>query len=102
MPDDPESLHSTNASRENLQLILFFVIVVLLLGACIAAPLLVAAWVHPAAGVLAAILAMIAWAYLGPPPMPGVLNGIVALTGLAVIFGVLVVCLIKTVSLWLA
>ena len=101
MPDDRESLHGASAARETLHLIFFFVVVVLLLGACIAAPLIVAAWVHPAAGALAAILAMIAWAYLGPPPMPGFLNGIVALSGLAALFGVLIACVIKTVKLWL-
>lgn len=102
MSDDRDSLRNPNPVGETLQLILGIVLVVVLLAACITIPLLVAAWVHPAVGALVAILAMVAWIYIGPPPMPGFLNGIVALNGLFALFAVFVVCVIRAVKLWLA
>ena len=67
-----------------------------LLAACIAAPLLLARRVHPAAGCVVAIAAAVLWAWL-VRPMPGYVQGIVSLSGLAAILAVALAC----VALWL-
>lgn len=84
---------------ESLRLIFALVLVVVLFAACVSLPLVVMVRVHPAMGALVAVLAMITWVYLGPPPMPGFLNGFLALNGLFALIAIFVRCLIETVSL---
>lgn len=100
MSDERDSLRAPNPRGEMLQLVLGILLVVLLLAACIAIPLMVAAWVHPAVGVLVSVLAIVVWVYIGPPPMPGFLNGFVAIQGLVALLVVFVVCIIRTIRLW--
>lgn len=86
--------------NERLQIFLTFGLAVLNLAACVVLPLVIASQFHPGWGVLAAIFAMFAWMVLGPPPMPGFLNGIVALLGMLVITGIMFGCLVRAVFLW--
>ncbi len=102
MADDRNSLRAPNPTGETLSFVVALILVVLIFAACFTLPLFVASWVHPATGALVAILAMVAWVYLGPPPMPGLVNGIIAIQGLIALFGVFVVCVIRAVRLWWA
>lgn len=85
--------------NESLKVTLAITYIAILLAICIALPLLTSSWIHPGAGVVVAIVSMVAWRYLGPSPMPGFVNGLVAIQGLLAIIGVLVVCVIRTVTL---
>ncbi len=85
-----------------LQFILTLGFVVLILSACSVLPIVVASQFHPGWGVLAAIFAMYAWMVLGPPPMPGLLNGVIALLGMFLIAGIMFGCLVRAVTLWFA
>ena len=60
-------------------------------------PLYVAHAFNPWLGLLTSVVALIAWIYLGPPPMPGLLNGVVCLAGLAGILGTVVNCIVLVI-----
>ncbi len=100
MADDRRSLRAPNPTGETLRFVIAFILVILIFATCFTLPLLVSSWVHPAVGALAAILAMGVWVYLGPPPMPGLINGIIAINGLIALFGVFVVCVFRAICLW--
>ena len=61
----------------------------------IAAPIATSRLIHPWAGVAVAVLVLPAWIYLGPRPMPGLLNGLLAVGGLFALLGQLVVAAIR-------
>ncbi|MFO0958959.1 MAG: hypothetical protein U0800_16290 [Isosphaeraceae bacterium] len=67
-----------------------------LLAVCIATPVLLARVVHPAAGLVAAFLAAVLWSRV-VRPTPGYVQGLVSLSGLAVILAVALAC----IALWL-
>lgn len=54
-------------------------------------PIELSRYINPWLGVAAAILALFAWGYLGPRPMPGILSGTICLAGMAWLFVQLVV-----------
>ena len=58
----------------------------MLLGFLFVGPLLLACHIGIWAGFAGAVIAVPAWIYLGPRPMPGLIPGIIALSGL---FGLL-------------
>lgn len=91
--------NSSSPPNERLQFALAIVLVLVILSTCVAVPVVVASQFHPGWGVLAAIFAMVAWTYLGPPPSPGLLNGIVALLGMLLIAGIMVGLLVRVVVL---
>ncbi len=70
---------------------------ILLLLICTQGPLLLALRFHPAAGCAGAVLGLVVWTKL-VRPMPGFIQGIVSLSGLAAILGVLVGCLARWLS----
>jgi|688.fasta_scaffold73441_9 hypothetical protein len=84
---------------ENRKIALAIAYVVVLLAFCIALPLIASTWIHPAAGVLVAVGSIIVWMYFGPPPMPGFINGLIAINGLFAIIGTLIVCIARTARL---
>lgn len=74
-----------------LGLLLCAVLIIVL----VAAPIATSRLVHPWAGVALAVVALPAWVYLGPRPMPGFLNGLFALNGLFLLLAMLVVAVIR-------
>src|SRR5262245_16101038 len=80
--------------RETLLDLVGFILALLLLTACVAAPLEIARMTNPWWGLLAALGSFVAWIGIGPRPMPGLIPGIVALTGCAGILVASFVCLI--------
>lgn len=76
-----------------LGLVLCVALIVLL----ITAPIATSRFVHPWAGVVVAVLALPAWVYLGPRPMPGFLSGLIALNGLFLLLAMLVVAVIRAI-----
>lgn len=68
-----------------------------LILAFIAAPITLSRWGHPWLGVAVAVLALPAWVYLGPRPMPGFLSGLVAVNGLILLLTMLVIAVLRAV-----
>ncbi|MEJ5276836.1 MAG: hypothetical protein WHU94_13085 [Thermogemmata sp.] len=60
---------------------------------CVLAPVVAAVLFHPLAGVPTALVSFWVWSRFGAPPMPGFLNGLLALQGYAAIFGSLLACI---------
>ena len=67
----------------------------LLIIVLIAAPIAASRFLHPWAGVAVAVLALPAWLYLGPRPMPGFLNGFVAVNGFLLLVAMLVIAVLR-------
>src|SRR4051812_38249411 len=93
---DSERPRRRPASRRNdlpeaVRLPLVLAAVAVLLLGCTAGPLIILGRFGPWFGLLASLAAFPVWVYLGPPPMPGLLNGVVCLSGLAAIAGVFLV-----------
>ena len=61
----------------------------------IAAPNVASQLVHPWVGVAVAVLAIPAWVYLGPRPMPGFLPGLIAISGLLVLLALLINAIVR-------
>ena len=85
--------------NEKLQVAFAIAYLAILLAFCLALPLLTSSWIHPGAGVFVAIGSMVAWLRFGPPPMPGFVNGIIAIQGLVAIVVVFFACVVRTVCL---
>ena len=66
--------------------------------ACAAIPSLLAASLHPSAGVAGCFVSFWIWARFGPPPGPGFGSGIASLTGLGLILGFLISFTVATVQ----
>lgn len=74
------------------QLLGNLVLVALLAGVCVLAPIAAAILLSPWFGVALAVASFWVWSRLGPAPMPGFLPGILCLWGHAAILGALVNC----------
>jgi hypothetical protein len=61
----------------------------------IAAPIGASRFVHLWAGVGLAALALPAWVYLGPRPMPGFLSGLLAVNGLFLLLAMLIIAIVR-------
>lgn len=83
--------------REILLFVFGLVLTLTLFLTCFASPLYVAHAFHPWLGLLTSVIAIFTWLYLGPRPMPGLINGIVCLAGLAGILGTLINCIVLLV-----
>src|SRR4051794_32900601 len=59
--------------------------------ACFVAPLVVTKYVGPLVGTPMAVAVIPIWLYFGPPPMPGLLNGLISISGLLTLVGALLV-----------
>lgn len=78
-----------------------FAAIAALFAVCISLPIIVEIWLHPIAAVIVSLLMMGVWVYLGPPPMPGFLNGFMAMQGLIAQITVFVIILSHAISsLW--
>lgn len=73
------------------------VLVALLAGVCVLAPIAAAVLLSPWFGAALAVASFWVWSRLGPAPMPGFLPGIMCLWGHAAIFGALVNCVVLAV-----
>jgi hypothetical protein len=69
----------------------------LLLFVLAGGPFLLARFLGVWAGLGAAALAIPAWIFLGPRPLPGLFPGIVALSGLGLLLGTLVVWIVQVI-----
>ncbi len=90
---DDFSKTETFSLRELFSLLATLIAIWLLLGACIAAPIVATRMFNPWVGVLASLGSFCVWIWFGPRPMPGFGAGIICLGGLAAILGTMLVCL---------
>ena len=67
---------------------------------CTGVPLSAMLLIHPMLGAGLAVVALVAWIQLGPPPAPGLGSAIVAFSGLCAILIVLFVCLAGSMRVW--
>lgn len=72
-------------------------LVVLLIIGLVAGPLFASRYVHLWAGVAAAILALPVWIYFGPKPMPGFLNGLIAMNGLFLLLCMMILAVLRAI-----
>ena len=91
---DQEPPTNYDPPDDRLQFTLTLLILALLLSICIGLPVWLALSLHAGWGALTAIAACIAWMYLGPPPMPGLLNGIISCSECSPSLGSLSVALV--------
>ena len=101
MPDQESPSNSYDPPDDGLQFALTLLFLAVLLSICIGTPLWLALSFHAGWGALAALASCVVWMYLGPPPMPGLLNGIVSLLGMFSIIGVFLGCAGRAAYLWL-
>ena len=66
-----------------------------MLVALVGGPLALAAFSYPWVSVAGAAVAVGVWVYFGPRPMPGFLNGIVAVGGLTLLVTMVLVRIIR-------
>ena len=92
-----EQDQTKQAAKENALMIGTLLLILLLFGALIASPFVLARFFGIWVGLLSALAAIPAWVYLGPRPMPGFTNGIIFLLGLAVLLGALVAWIIRLI-----
>jgi len=76
--------------NDTLKLLLRLLFAILAWCALAAIPFLLCRRFGPCSGLAATIAAFPVWRFLGPPPSPGFLNGIVCLIGIAGLLGVLI------------
>ncbi len=69
----------SSSDSSNLREALGCVALLVLFVACVGAPVVANASLGPWAGLGMAVGAFITWVYLGPPPMPGLLPGMLAI-----------------------
>jgi hypothetical protein len=93
VPEQPSS-----EIRETLLALVGLLLALVLLAACLAAPIVTARLVNPWLGLLVSLGSLIAWVWIGPRPMPGFVPGIICLSGCAAIVGTSVACLIWGIS----
>ena len=79
-----------------LQMSLALGAIVLLFAACSGAPFFLSRSFGVWFGLGGAVVAMVCWVYL-VRPMPGLMAGVVALTGLAALAGLLIVWIIRVI-----
>jgi hypothetical protein len=60
-----------------------------LMAVLVLGPIALAKYVHPLAGVAGALIALPAWLYLGPRPMPGLLGGFLCIQGFVLLLTML-------------
>ncbi len=84
--------------RETLLALVALFLALLLLGACLAAPIATARVVNPWLGFLVSFLSLTGWVYIGPRPMPGLGAGTICLAGGAAIIGTSLICLVWSIS----
>lgn len=80
--------------NENLRSILVILITFALLAACTIPPTLLARNGYPLLGCVLALAALMVWTKL-VRPMPGILQGIVCLTGMSFFLGTAFICLLR-------
>lgn len=81
---------------EWLQMALALGAVALLFAACCGVPFFLSRSFGVWCGLAAAVVAIVCWVYL-VRPMPGLMAGVVALTGLAALAGLLIVWIIRVI-----
>jgi len=101
MADSESPTNPCDPPDDRLQTTLTLLFLAVLLSVCIGVPIWLASSHHPGWGALAALASAMEWMYLGPPPMPGFLNGIVCLLGMSSIVGVFIGCASRACYLWL-
>ena len=95
--ESPPSAPAADDAIGCWRVLLDTVLTLALLAACVGGPLLAGRWLHPWAGMGVGGGALVVWVHFGPRPMPGLLPGALAVSGLAAIIAAMVVC-----ALWLA
>lgn len=92
--------HAQNSEQrplpEWLQMVLALGAVVLLFAACSGVPFVLSRSFGIWFGLVGAVVAIVCWAYL-VRPMPGLMAGVIALTGLAALAGLLIVWIIRVI-----
>ena len=81
---------------EWLQMLLALGAIALLFAACITIPFFLGKGFGVWCGLGGAVIAMVCWVYL-VRPMPGLMAGVIALTGLAALAGMLIVWIIRVI-----
>jgi len=95
-----QSGEGVSVKRKDLELPFWIglLLCAVLLALLAAAPTALAVRVHPWAGFAAAVAAIPAWRYLGPPPGPGFLTGLVCVSGLLGLVGLAILLLVRAVG----
>jgi len=77
-------------------------LVIIIFAFCFTGPLMISIYCGDGWGVLAAFVAIPFWRYVGSPPCPGFLNGIVCITGLGILVMIFILKLVQwgTVLFW--
>lgn len=81
----PEESNAHGGWREAREFFIAVFALIGLLAFCICGPIWLGRHFGPGVGVAASVVALLAWAYFGPRPMPGFLPGIICLNGFAAI-----------------
>ena len=92
--DDSVPEQRSSELREMLLALVGLLLALLLLAACVAAPIATARLINPWLGLLVSFGSLGTWVWVGPRPMPGFVPGIICLSGCAGIVGTSIVCVI--------
>lgn len=80
-------------AREMIEIVGQLALTLVVIVALALAPILVSLLLNKWAGVPVAIGAFWVWSRIGPPPMPGFINGALCVAGYEAILGSLIVCI---------
>jgi hypothetical protein len=93
-------MHGKNVNspaKENAKMLGILLLILLLLGALLVIPFVLGHYFGPLVGLLTALVAIPAWVYLGPHPMPGFVSGMICLFGFAALIGTLIARIVKVI-----
>jgi hypothetical protein len=68
--------------------IIALIAIAILFFVCVSLSFMAAIWLHPAAGLVVALIMMVVWVYVGPPPRSGFLVDLIMMQGMIAILGV--------------
>ncbi|WP_088253816.1 hypothetical protein [Fimbriiglobus ruber] len=91
MPDDVPQF-KTSLGYEILAFTVYLSLIFLFIVACALASVSASILVSPWLGVVVSIGSFWVWAKLGPPPMPGFLNGLLCIWGFAALSATFLFC----------
>jgi hypothetical protein len=81
--------------RETFLALLGFTLALLLAVACVSAPVMASRLLGPWGGALVSVGSLLAWAWIGPRPMPGLVPGAICIAGYGCISAVGIACMVK-------
>jgi hypothetical protein len=89
--------NDSSSAKENMMIIGTLALLCLLLAGLVVTPFVIKHYLGIWAGLAAAIVAIPAWIYLGPPSTKGFVPGLVGLSGLATLIGLMIGWVIGTI-----